>query len=284
MTTTQAYHIVEQFFDSPYQVWDYWHVPGMYTYLKTAPSRILSSHLLHLFMGQLRSYALEHLGLTTVTEPYLSLYVNGCGQGLHNDSTNGSFAYVYSLTNWDSRIFTGGETLLWADTTYWESGRFKQGGAGTSFYQLIPARFNQLVLFDDRFIHAVQPMSGTMNPKEGRLVLHGHIQAGDTQVDGTLSLREVRPLLSDYEQATSSVFRSLTSLAHGYVSFRLDVSPDGRVAEARVVGNRLLDGQGREHHPEIEQLVQRLRNELGEMRFPSTTGRTTITWPITCSS
>jgi hypothetical protein len=49
-----------------------------------------------------------------VSWPYLSLYVSGCRQGLHNDARNGCFAFVYSLTR-DQRRTVGGETLVFRE-------------------------------------------------------------------------------------------------------------------------------------------------------------------------
>lgn len=157
------------------QVWDYWHVPDMYTYLRTSPQLVLGNPSVQQFMNTLRVWASERLNLHNISWPYLSLYINGCGQGLHNDATNGRYAYVYSLTRWDTRMFVGGETICFKEDAYWGTERAQQAGAGTSFYDLIPARFNQLVIFDDRLIHGVQPVQGTMNPLDGRIVLHGHI-------------------------------------------------------------------------------------------------------------
>ncbi|HWK45029.1 MAG TPA: hypothetical protein VNT30_09925 [Stellaceae bacterium] len=46
--------------------------------------------------------------------------------------------------------------------------------AGQPFFETIPAEFNQLLIFDDRIPHAVRQITGGMDPREGRVVLHGH--------------------------------------------------------------------------------------------------------------
>src|SRR5262245_54094351 len=48
--------------------------------------------------------------------------------------------------------------------------------AGTGFYELIEPRFNRLTVFDDRLIHGVECPQGSMDPVDGRCVLHGHIE------------------------------------------------------------------------------------------------------------
>src|SRR5689334_18027768 len=121
---------VERHFDDPYAhrsethaVWNYWYVPGSYTFLRAEPARIFESALLAAFTQRLRDWSLEHLGLDVLSHPRLSLYVNGCGQTFHNDNGNGRWAYVYSLTRWDQRSFTGGETGLFMEESYWDSER-----------------------------------------------------------------------------------------------------------------------------------------------------------------
>ena len=52
-----------------------------------------------------------------------SCYINGCRQGLHADAPHGPFAFVLSLTRWEERRFSGGETLLLQPHVldYWRS-------------------------------------------------------------------------------------------------------------------------------------------------------------------
>ena len=94
-----------------HQVWNYWFVPGLYTYLRTSPEKLINRDRVEHFMQVLRGWSAEALGLREVTWPYLSLYVSGCRQNLHNDSENGRFAFVYSLTR-DKRMTTGGQTIV----------------------------------------------------------------------------------------------------------------------------------------------------------------------------
>ena len=94
-----------------HQVWNYWFVPSLYTYLRTAPEKVLQRADIELFMDVMSSWSVSRLGLRAVSWPYLSLYVSGCRQNLHNDTGNGDFAFVYSLTRNDRRS-TGGETIV----------------------------------------------------------------------------------------------------------------------------------------------------------------------------
>jgi len=124
----------------------------------------------------------ETLGLRPAKASYLSLYVDGCRQNQHNDSTNGRFGFVYSLTR-NSRRTSGGETLIWREDDYFET-RIHRPCSGSDFFQSIEPRFNRLLVFDDRMPHAVQLVEGNMDPLDGRIVIHGHIREAEPIVKG----------------------------------------------------------------------------------------------------
>src|SRR5579862_1962036 len=104
-----------------HQVWNYWNIPGQYTYLRTQPEKIIPRALCERFFAGLARLAVERFGMTVATWPFLSLYVAGCSQGIHNDSRNGRLGYVFSLTEWDRRRFSGGETMIFRDRGYFGS-------------------------------------------------------------------------------------------------------------------------------------------------------------------
>src|ERR671924_670664 len=110
------------------------------------------------FMAALQAWATLTLGMGNVSWPYLSLYVSGCRQGLHNDAANGRFAFVYSLTR-DQRRTIGGETLVFREGDPFRS-RLADPSAGRSFYEVIEPKFNRLTVFDDRLPHAVERVEG----------------------------------------------------------------------------------------------------------------------------
>jgi len=195
-------------------VWNYWFVPGKYTYLRSAPSRVLGEALAQRFMTTLRDWTVRHTGLVPVS-PLLSLYVAGCHQALHNDAANGRLGFVYSLTHWRQRKFDGGETMLLkpqAEATV-PAGR-------AELFDLIEPLFNRLLLFDDRRPHGVATLAGPMDPRQGRLVLHGHLVEQGVQVlDGKpdAALRQNLDRALTMAQAVAARRDDL----HGVVTFRL---------------------------------------------------------------
>jgi hypothetical protein len=54
----------------------------------------------------------EQLGCRAISPPWLSVYIDGCEQRFHTDAWHGPWAFVLSLTDWDTKEFTGGETQV----------------------------------------------------------------------------------------------------------------------------------------------------------------------------
>src|SRR5208283_5534750 len=117
----------------------------------------------------------------------------GCRQGLHNDARNGRFAFVYSLTR-DQRRTVGGETLVFREEDPFRS-KLAAASAGRHFYDTIAPKFNRLIVFDDRLPHGVERVEGSMDPVEGRFVLHGHLSETGTMSTGALSVAVVEEAL-----------------------------------------------------------------------------------------
>jgi 2OG-Fe(II) oxygenase superfamily len=274
---------VEAHLGNPYQHspkthmdWDYWYVPGLYTYLRTLPEKVIGLHLTELFHDCLFKWSGETLGLRPARASYLSLYVSGCRQNQHNDSTNGRFGFVYSLTN-NSRRTTGGETLIWREDDYFET-RINRPCSGSDFFQSIEPRFNRLVVFDDRMPHAVQLVEGNMDPLEGRIVIHGHIREAGPIVYGPLPRELVLEIADKLASGYSTDLGNALMIYHGPATVRFTVQPDGTVVGARVILNRVrrLRGEGPEVHELLAELVCRISN----LRFPGGTEETIITMPF----
>ena len=96
-------------------VWDYWHVPGQYTALRTPAWTYFSSALYARLHRRLVAWGRAQLGCHDISPPWLSVYVDGCRQELHGDLPHGPWAFVLSLTRWRGRAFRGGETVLLRD-------------------------------------------------------------------------------------------------------------------------------------------------------------------------
>ena len=114
-------------------VWDWWHVPGQYTALRTPAWTYFPKRVYEAFHRRLVAWGRETLGCHDISPPWLSLYIDGCRQELHGDLPHGPFAFVFSLTHWRGRVFTGGETLLVRDEVldFWHDFRIGTRRRGT---------------------------------------------------------------------------------------------------------------------------------------------------------
>ena len=79
-------------------VWDYWHVPGQYTALRTPAWTYFPRALYDAFHRRLVAWGRATLGCHDISPPWLSCYVDGCRQELHGDLPHGPWAFVFSLT------------------------------------------------------------------------------------------------------------------------------------------------------------------------------------------
>jgi hypothetical protein len=256
---------------STHQVWNYWHVPGSYTYLRTTPEKVIDRAKVQAFVEALGNWAALNLGLAGITWPYLSLYVPGCVQGLHNDSTNGRLGYVYSLTR-NARQTIGGETVLMHDRDLFRSS-LDRPAAGTGLYDLVEPRFNRLTLFDDRIPHAVQRVDGSMDPMEGRFVLHGHISEAGVVTRGPLPPEDIQAAV---DKALEEVLSGVAPNVHGPLVLQLEIARSGEIQRLRPIFDRLASADSEN----LDYLRGEITEPVGAIRFPVASSPTLANVPL----
>ena len=257
-----------------HQVWNYWYVPELYTYLRTCPEKIIPEVLVQRFHAALTAWAVERLGMGHVTWPNLSLYVDGCRQNLHNDSANGRFGFVYSLTP-DTRRSRGGETLLLREGDLFRS-NLHRPAAGVAMRELIAPNFNRLTVFDDRIPHGVERVEGGMDPLDGRLVLHGHISESGPLVKGPLTPDAVTAAVEPLVGAALAETGLGEGNCHGPLTLRLAVAPDGGIAHVSILVDRVVRTDGVSAKPVVDAFLRRLR----ALRLPGQEGASEVTVPV----
>jgi 2OG-Fe(II) oxygenase superfamily len=274
---------IESHFSNPaehrrevHQIWNYWFVPGLYTYLRTTPERVLQRAHVERFMQTLTDWAMQKLGMRNVTWPYLSMYVSGCRQGLHNDSHNGRFAFVYSLTKAERRT-TGGETLVVHEGDLFRS-LVRTAAAGGGLYTAIEPAFNRLVVFDDRLPHAVERVDGSMDPLEGRFVLHGHVGEGGAIVQGALAAESVAAQVMNAMLEFAAENMARMRVYHGPLVVRFSIEAGGSVERSEVIVDRVTRADANDI--EWQPVVASLLAKLGRLKFPPAAGATTVTQPL----
>jgi hypothetical protein len=266
-------------------VWDYWHVPGQYTALRTPAWTYFPKAIYERFHRALVQWGRETLGCHDVSPPWLSLYIDGCKQELHGDLPHGPWAFVFSLTPWKGRAFSGGETLLVRDEVldFWEDFASVRGVEERELIRAIEPRMNRLTVFDPRIPHGVRRVSGTHDPREGRLVVHGWFVQPRPFVVGPLRTRALEENIlhltdrfGGYLQRASSGPDYLPIA--GLVSFAFEVNRAGRVRDVRVLSDTtrvpLAEERGR------RRVVAQIKKDLAAWRFPSQRGPSRVTLPF----
>jgi len=259
-----------------HQIWNYWFVPELYTYLRASPEKVIGHDRVTAFHSALRNWSTATLGMANVTWPYLSLYVGGCRQGWHNDSLNGRFGFVYSLTR-DLRRTIGGETLVQRESDPFR-GNLTQPQAGRGFYETVEPRFNRLVVFDDRLPHAVERIDGSMDPVEGRFVIHGHLSEGGMIIEGALPGAAIAGPVGDLLRRFHDEAAAAAVLYHGPLILRLQIKESGGVADCTVLLDRVMHPDP--GHADWERLRARLVDRFQGTTFPPAAGETLLILPI----
>jgi hypothetical protein len=256
--------------------WDYWHVPDQYTYLRTFGDRYFPEPLGSSFLARLRDWGQDVLGCGSITPPWLSYYVEGCVQELHADVPHGPWAYVFSLTRWQGRGFTGGETELLRPEflEFWRNFDPDEGLEARHLAETIPAEFNQLTVFDARIPHAVRAVHGTHNPLDSRVVLHGWFEYPTLTVSDDLRDERTRLSLKLAVRHLAKRLEPFDSVA-GLLTIRLQLGDDGQAHGTRVLSNTLVSTVGDGDAP--GEIVATVRDALGGLQIP---GGTSESWAI----
>jgi hypothetical protein len=259
-------------------IWDYWHVPNQYTVLRTPAYHFFPKKLYDGFHQQLVWWGRRTLGCHDISPPWMSCYVDGCNQQLHGDLPHGPWAFVYSLTPWKNRKFTGGETVLLREEilNYWQN----QSSAGLEHENIfleVPALFNRLTVFDPRIPHGVKEVRGVHDVNEGRLVIHGWFVQPRPFVEGPLSTKKVQAAIDDLSGSLQELINEGLEIS-GLMSVRFTVSEHGDVGNMKVLSNALRHPTGNQ---QIEIALQKhIVQFIKKAKFGKIRGSSNVTLPL----
>jgi hypothetical protein len=259
-------------------VWDWWHVPGQYTALRTPAWTYFPRKLYEAFHRRLVLWGRATLGCHDISPPWLSNYIDGCSQQLHGDLPHGPWAFVFSLTNWRTRAFAGGETLLVRDEVldFWHDFRSVRAVEEHELVRAIEPRFGRLTVFDPRIPHGVRPVTGTRDPREGRLVVHGWFVQPRPFVQGPLAVRTLEGRIADLMGALPEWLGDLP-LA-GMLSLAFSVDRAGRVRDVRLLSDTTRVPHADEHAR--ARVVRRLRQSVSAWTMGKQHGPSHVTLPL----
>ena len=259
-------------------VWDYWHVPGQYTALRTPAWTYFAKKTYETFHRRLVAWGRETLGCHDISPPWLSLYLDGCRQELHGDLPHGPWAFVFSLTRWQGRAFRGGETLLVRDEVldFWQDFASVRSVEEGEVLRTVEPKFSRLVAFDPRIPHGVREVRGTHDPRAGRLVVHGWFVQPRPFVRGPLPTRMLAARIEDLTGELGAWIGALPIA--GLASFAFDVDRRGRVARVAVLSDTTRVPAAGERAR--KQVVRRIRDAIGRWQFGAQRGTSRVTLPL----
>lgn len=273
----------EQQFQDPKQteskrfVWDYWHVPDQYTLIRTPAYHYFPDSMYMRFHKHLVHWGRKHLGCWDVSPPWISYYVDGCKQEFHSDVPHGPWAYVFSLTPWKNRKFTGGETLILKPEvlSYWSNFGSSQDRELKSFVDKVPSLMNRLTVFDPRYPHGVTEVRGVRDPLEARVVIHGWFMEPKTYIEGPLKAAACEKILNEkFDDIQDLIFKQ--EPVQGTVSLMMDIGTDGNVKKIKFGTNTLLTLQGQV--PKV--LNKQILAHYQKMQFPVAKAESSVTLPL----
>lgn len=257
-------------------VWDWWHVPGQYTALRTPAWTYFPRRVYRAFHERLVAWGRATLGCHDISPPWLSCYVDGCRQELHGDLPHGPWAFVFSLTP-NQRAFRGGQTLLVKDEIldFWETFTSVRSIEEGEILRAIEPKFSRLVAFDPRIPHGVREVRGTHDPREGRLVIHGWFVQPRPFVTGALPARAVA---AQIDELVGKLGEWITVPIAGLASFGFDVDRSGRVARVQVLSDTTRVPARDER--ERRRIVRTIRDAIAAWRFGKQRGTSRVTLPL----
>jgi hypothetical protein len=273
--------------DSGRFVWDYWHVPGQYTALRTPAYHYFPAKLYRAFHERLVLWGRRNLGCHDVSPPWLSCYVDGGRQEFHSDLPHGPWAFVYSLTPWETRKFIGGQTLLLQPEMldYWRNlDRFAGTHGGmeeAEILQEIEPRFNRLTVFDPRIPHGVRRVENVWDPRQGRLVIHGWFMQPRPFIEGPLRRASLQRWIDRLGPELDQAFPTGMPV-RGILSLRFSVDAMGAVSGIKPLSNTLVAIDGDEQAAPA--VLKTVRTLLKRASFGSQRGLSEVTLPIILSS
>jgi hypothetical protein len=155
------------------QIWNFRTSRAGFFFLDSEPFRLLPSDLVQAFVDRMRAWATDTLGTSSVTPPVLTALIDGCERWPAVEPNAGKYGYVFSLTNWSKKRFSGGEVIVAQSSSSDTKNRFF---AGAQMERLFGLELNQLLVFDAHLGRGTRLLRGARTPFEGSVSLEGYIQ------------------------------------------------------------------------------------------------------------
>ncbi len=268
-------------------VWDYWHVPGQYSLLRTPAYHYFPEELYMKIHHELVHWGRRNLGCWDISPPWMSCYIDGCSQNFHSDVPHGPWAFVLSLSPWETdpskRKFTGGNTMILKPEilNYWQNFSRMNDREADGILDLIEPKMNRLVVFDPRYPHGVQEVHGSKDPREGRLVIHGWFTLPKTYIEGSLAVskskhQHTENVLNTGFQLLQEALTHYSEMIQGALSLELQINANGDCTKTQFLTFNAIDDRGQKS----VQLKKEILAIYKSLKFAKSKGKTTAVVPL----
>lgn len=269
-------------------VWDLWNKPNRYVHLRTPAVRYFPDSLFKKIESELLAFGEEHLGCRALSPLWLSCYINGCEQRWHADRPHGPWAFVLSLSPKDFK-FSGGETMLLKPEVlgFWHfiSKLSNQSFEEIDVVERVAPIFNRLTVFDPRIPHGVSPVSGTMNPLEGRLVLHGWFTQPRPHYQGLIAIDKIEAALAQFDsklgEDLSNKMNDGAFSSSGTAAYRILIAPTGKTRKVIALANSLASAEPDAAYRDHRFLTSLVSDHFHAHPFPKAKTGSSLTLPLT---
>lgn len=223
--------------------WDPWYVRGEYNLLRTPADYLLSAKTFSQFREALCDFGAKNFGCPSISPLWMSLYTEGHFQKMHSDFPHGAWAFVYSL-NPRKILFKGGETLIAKETLcdFWRNISEGRDTHEKDFFESHLLKQGELLVFDSRLPHGVNPVRGMDDPMEARLVLHGWFEIPEPWVVGKIAPAFVQKKVVEFLEIAGPIFETEDCL-HGFLCLKFEVTAAGKVELSPRLRHSLVDRQ-----------------------------------------
>lgn len=216
------------------------------------------------------------IGLTSITPPWMSLYTEGDLQNFHTDSAHGQMAFVLSLSQEGN--FHGGETILMRKEIleFWKDFDSSKGMECGSILRYVPCTpLGKCIAFDPRVPHGVNRVTGTQDPRSGRVVIHGWFNTPENVWFGPWKdvEKEEKALEGELQAVVQTLGGGEVGRIMGYLAVRVEVDQYGCVGDVVTVCDTLqadlndfngIIGYDQEDRPVLEDAVSDVKLTIHE--------------------
>ena len=260
-------------------VWDYWHVPGQYSLMRTPADAFFPEKLYQELESRILDFGYQELGCRGISPIWLSYYVHGHRQEFHTDAPHGPLAFVLSLTDFENKRFSGGETMLLQEhmLNFWKNNGSKNAIELPDILQLVSPNFNRMTVFDPRIPHGVRTVEGVSDPRDGRIVLHGWFTEPVAYFEGDIQEEIATDIVN---AALGPLYQELTKLpeASGILNVCLVMDACGAIDTMTILTNTLqFTQQDIDRYEAIDCIIETIYDSLCTVSFaPAITGSSPV--------